>query len=1124
MRFFNIQYIMKNKCLLAGFIFVHVATYAQMKIGDNSTSINSASLLELETTNKGLVFPRVSLTDVASSSPLAAGLLTGTVVFNINASTTNGNGIGLYYWNGSSWSIVTPNISSSAWSITGNANTSYIANFLGTTNNVSLRFRTNNTQRVIIDSLGKVGINTNSPSEKLDVSGNIRFSGALMPNNTAGTAGYFLVSTGANNPPAWFDASNYAWQLDGNPLSSARKFGSTTNYDIPFITNNIERMRLTAGGLLGIGTTNPGYALSVLAASNPLYLSGVQATSTFSADSVLTINAGVVKKAPYSSLTGTFWSLTGNSGTSASTNFIGTTDAIDFVAKTNSIERLRITSGGRIGIGTNAPASDLTLYQSSGSGSSKGFTFTGNSIGGTSSGTGFLMSLGYNATGNKQLWVGDADYAGNVSGSFARFGISGTSFPVLDAVSGNNASRRYLALGVAGDANSGVIFGSDNTSVNPGSQVWDNGNMSIGNGYKSSAAPTNGLLVQGNVGIGTTNPGYALSVSAINPLYLSGVQPTAAFTTDSLLAIYNGVVKEAPFSSLTSNFWSVTGNSGTNASNNFIGTTDGIDFVTKTNNIERMRILGAANGSSKEGWIGMGITPPRSSLDVTGNYTNKNVITIQNTSSTGYSSVDMLDNSGTLTGTFGYGNSGTGAFFGSRDYFSLYGHDFVLNANSGNYDFFLKGSTGYVGLNTSAPSERLDVGGNVRFSGALMPNNLAGTSGYMLTSTGAGTAPLWTNPATIAATYNWLLGGNTLSSQQIFGTLNNYPIPFYANNTEKMRLTAAGYLGIGTTNPGYTLSVLAASNPLYLSGVQATAAFTTDSLLTIYSGVVKAAPFSSLTGNFWGLTGNSGTNASSKFIGTTDAVDFVARTNNSERFRITSAGNVGINTSSPGSTLDVKGTLRLSGSTSGYVALAPAAAAGSTTYTLPSADGTAGQALVTNGSGTLSWASAAATIGTIGTGATIQGTATGKYYCTGSYITLPPGKFIVNVYMMLSSTTNPMTQTTGNQPGSFFIKSFFADASLGTIAGTTDSPLLPQSDVSSDVVGNGKLISGSLNVGQTYNPITGFVVINNTSGANKSYYYWAGWVSLTNISSTNSLPLIGGTNYGEDNIVAYPSN
>jgi hypothetical protein len=64
---------------------------------------------------------------------------------------------------------------------------------------------------------------------------------------------------------------------------------------------------------------------------------------------------------------------------------------------------------------------------------------------------------------------------------------------------------------------------------------------------------------------------------------------------------------------------------------------------------------------------------------------------------------------------------------------------------------------------------------------------------------------------------------------------------------------------------------------------------------------------------------------------------------------------LGVGSATPGSALDVKGTIRLSGVTSGYVGLAPAAAAGSTTYTLPSSDGSSGQFLYTNGSGTLAW-------------------------------------------------------------------------------------------------------------------------------------------------------------------------
>ena len=56
--------------------------------------------------------------------------------------------------------------------------------------------------------------------------------------------------------------------------------------------------------------------------------------------------------------------------------------------------------------------------------------------------------------------------------------------------------------------------------------------------------------------------------------------------------------------------------------------------------------------------------------------------------------------------------------------------------------------------------------------------------------------------------------------------------------------------------------------------------------------------------------------------------------------------------------------IRLLGSSSGYVGLQGAAAAGSTTYTLPSSDGTAGQVLQTNGSATLSWTTPSSGIST----------------------------------------------------------------------------------------------------------------------------------------------------------------
>lgn len=71
-----------------------------------------------------------------------------------------------------------------------------------------------------------------------------------------------------------------------------------------------------------------------------------------------------------------------------------------------------------------------------------------------------------------------------------------------------------------------------------------------------------------------------------------------------------------------------------------------------------------------------------------------------------------------------------------------------------------------------------------------------------------------------------------------------------------------------------------------------------------------------------------------------------------------------------GSNLALKSNLILRGSTSGAISFSPPAVAGATSYTLPGADGSNGQVLTTNGTGTLAWTSSTGSLSSFSAGST----------------------------------------------------------------------------------------------------------------------------------------------------------
>src|SRR5690349_21040894 len=91
------------KRLLLLFVLCYAATtMSQVKIGDNPTTINSNSVLELESTNKGFLPPRIALNDKSSIAPLTGTVTAGMLVYSTGGTLADG----YYYWNGTAWRLV----------------------------------------------------------------------------------------------------------------------------------------------------------------------------------------------------------------------------------------------------------------------------------------------------------------------------------------------------------------------------------------------------------------------------------------------------------------------------------------------------------------------------------------------------------------------------------------------------------------------------------------------------------------------------------------------------------------------------------------------------------------------------------------------------------------------------------------------------------------------------------------------------------------------------------------------------------------------------------------------------------------------------------------------------------
>jgi hypothetical protein len=219
----------------------------------------------------------------------------------------------------------------------------YIVYNQSATSNGSMVFGVGGSNKVAITEAGNVGIGTTTPNvtgfgstvATINVAAGSNGGLELTKNNVA--AGHFTVESGASND-----------------VRVGAVGGSAA---LTFQTGGAERARITSAGLVGIGTSNPGSRLEL--GGDPSY----DATIAFNRVPVQPANDGVIGELFFQNNADSVALIAVKRESAADDAYI------QFATQQTTgglSEKLRITSAGRVGIGTTSPSQLLHLSVSSG--------------------------------------------------------------------------------------------------------------------------------------------------------------------------------------------------------------------------------------------------------------------------------------------------------------------------------------------------------------------------------------------------------------------------------------------------------------------------------------------------------------------------------------------------------------------------------------------------------------------------------------------------------------------------------------------------------------------------------------------------------------------------------------
>jgi len=646
----------------------------------------------------------------------------------------------------------------------------------------------------------------------------------------------------------------------------------------------------------------------------------------------------------------------------------------------------------------------------------------------------------------------------------------------------------------------------------------------IGSAYSYITPPLNGLIIQGNVGIGTTAPTQNLHIQGA--LRLTG----ALYDSSNSLGVANQVLSSTgtgvAWTSISASGGSISGSgtvnfvpkfnttsSLTNSNISDTGSLITLGVAVSANNqisinvpLGGTSIINTVNGS---GLIlqGRGTVGDPAALRIVGN----DATIYADAVDTAYFQADYknLRNLVLLSGTYGndlplnrlllntrqvtiWDGSHTSApvptslfevangFAATKVNFKIIGTSaqtadfFQVYSSTLARNIFVIDASGNVGIGTTAPSQALHIQNNLRLTGRLFDtNNLSGTSNQLLASTGS--AVTWVNG----------MIGSITANQVAFANANNV-----LTGVSTFVLTSTG-LGINTTAPLSNLNVWAGSGTTTVFRVDSNSGLLfqiTNSL----TGTLFAVNNISGLSNFFVTDGvqNPLVNVNAP-VGISSQIISVTSASNAPFFSITGLGSVGIATSSPTQNLHIQGNARLTGSL----------------FDSNNAAGTSGQLLSSTGTG-ISWTTVSAT--GILTGSGTNNTVpkfSGTNSLTNSNITDSGTQIVLGTNASISGFVTslgffgPGTNITNLNASNLVFGTVPGAVVSGTYSGITSVGTLTQLNVSG-------ITTSNIFVGNGSN-ITNLNAVNVTSGILAEARLNGSYSGITSVGTLGQLNVSG---------------